>query len=499
MYSNLDTDALVKSMTSAQQSKIDTVKAKQTKQEWYSDALTSVKTSVSEFLSTYVSSTGSSSMLKASTYGSYTAVTSSTANAVSVTASSTAELGDLTIQVNTLATNAYATSSGKISESGTEISSNNTTTLEDLSLSTDLEFNSSGKISFAINGKTFNFSQDTTLQSMINTINTDTTANVTMKYSRLTDTFTITADSGGADSSVTISNLQGNAFGADSAFKINTGTFSNGTDSEAVINGVTVTKDSNDYTIDGVTYGLNKVTKGTTEAVVDFSLEHDYSSTVSAVSDFIDAYNTLYDSLKSLDTETDYSADYPPLTDDEKADMTTDQITAWETKAKSGILRHNSDLESLMSSLKNAFYSSLGGTSKNATTIGITTAGYFDTNAGEIVLDEDALTTALQSNSTEVIAMFTNGSSTSASSDQGLMYKLRSSLTNYTTEVKTSVDTATSKIDKYDTEISDLEDKLEESADRYYSKFSAMETALSKLNSQSSFISQMFGTSTSSS
>jgi flagellar hook-associated protein 2 len=41
-----------------------------------------------------------------------------------------------------------------------------------------------------------------------------------------------------------------------------------------------------------------------------------------------------------------------------------------------------------------------------------------------------------------------------------------------------------------------MKDKLEDEEDRYWDRFTAMETALSKLQSQSSWISSMLGTST---
>lgn len=492
MFSGLDTDSIVKSMVSSQQIKIDSVKAKQTKQEWYNEALQSVKDKVGEFMSTYVSVTGSKSLLKSSAYGSYKTVTSSTSNAAEVTGSSSSITDNITLRINKLAQNTKVSSASKVSINGTEISSNNTTTLENLSLATPLTFSSSGKISFAINGKTFSFTKDTTLQSMINTINTDTTANVTMTYSRLTDTFSLEANSGGSASSVSITNYQGNAFGTNSAFKISAGTFKNGTDSEAVINGTTVTRNSNEYTIDGIFYKLKKVTQGTSEETISYSIEQDYSATVSSVSSFVDAYNALYKDLKGLLNESDYSKDYQPLTDTQKSSMTADQVTAWEKKAKSGLLRHNSDLEKMISGLKNAFVAALGGTEKNASEIGIKAAGYFESNAGQIVLDEDALTKALQNNPQEVVAMFTNGSSISADSEQGLIYKIKSSLTDYTDVAKTSMATATKRITTLDTEISNLEDKLSSLSDRYYKKFSILEKSLSKLNSQSSYISQLF-------
>jgi flagellar hook-associated protein 2 len=114
-----------------------------------------------------------------------------------------------------------------------------------------------------------------------------------MKYSRLTDTFTIAAASGGADSSVKIENISGNAFGEDSAFMIDEGTHIQGRcDSIAEINGTTVTRDSNEYTVDGITFELNKVTEGTDEEVISFRVKRDYSATTNAISSFVDAFNT---------------------------------------------------------------------------------------------------------------------------------------------------------------------------------------------------------------
>ncbi len=98
--------------------------------------------------------------------------------------------------------NYISVSSSNISANGTtEISASNTAKLSELKFANSLEFYGD-KISFSINGKVFSFSSDTTLQSMINTINNDETANVTIKYSRLTNGFTITADSGGASSRI---------------------------------------------------------------------------------------------------------------------------------------------------------------------------------------------------------------------------------------------------------------------------------------------------------
>lgn len=648
-------------MCSAQQSKIDKQERKKTTFEWYDEAVTDVADAVKEFSNTYCSALGTSSMLKSSTYSTNSVNSDSDSRAVTITASSTAEAGNISVKVDQLAVQANVSSSGKVSADGKGISSSNTTTLANLSFANKLTFDSDGEVSFSINGKSFTFTKDTTLQSMINTINNDKDANVTMKYSRLTDTFTITADSGGENSKVSILNSIGNAFGTGGAFQIANGTTQNGQNSIAVINGTTVEKDSNTYTADGITYTLNAVTassdnsmivkqlatgasvtssssvsadgteissdntatleslslknaltfdssnnisfsingktftfsKTTTlqdmldtinddsdasvtmkysrlkdaftitsdstgedssvtivnksgnafgtdsafqissgvtkngknsiaviegvtvdcstnsytidgidynltevtnqsDEYVNFTISRDYSSTVEAVSKFVDSLNTLLTKMNTYVTAKDYSSDYEPLTDDQKEEMTDSQIEKWETKAKNGILRYNSNLEDLVTSIKSAFFSGSGGTGKTSASVGISSGSYYDSDKGLFVLDENALSSALESNPEEVISIFTGGNSTAASSDQGIVYKLKNALSAYQSTASDSIDSTEDKIDDIDDEIDDLQDKLETMADKYYKKFSAMETALSKLNSQSSYISQLF-------
>lgn len=494
MYSQLDTDALVKKMVSGQQTKIDKVYQTKTTNQWKEDAWNDIKDAVNDFSDAYTSVLGSSSMLKNSTYESYSVSTSDTTGAVKLTAGSDAIASNVKVTVSQLAVNASAASTSTVSASGKkEISSSNTATLSSLNLATPLQFNGSGNLSFSINGKTFSFSKDTTLQNMINTVNADSDAGVTMKYSRLTDKFSITADSGGASSKVVIKNIAGNAFGTGSAFGIADGTYNTGVqDAKLTIDdgsgATTVTKDSNNFTIDGLTYDL----RDTTSSAITFSVNRDYSTTTDAVKKFVDATNTLLKKINGYTSAKSYSEDYPPLTEAQKEAMSEDQIKNWETKAKSGVLRHDSTLEKLVSDLKSAFFTSAGGTGDNATSIGISTASFYSSNAGQLTLDEDALKSALASDPTKVLNIFTGGSSTVSSDQQGVVYKLRSTISGFKKSSTTAISTLTTKIDNATTSISDLEDKLSELSERYYKKFSEMETALSKLNSTSGMLSSLF-------
>ncbi|MDE5862801.1 MAG: flagellar filament capping protein FliD, partial [Lachnospiraceae bacterium] len=48
-------------------------------------------------------------------------------------------------------------------------------------------------------------------------------------------------------------------------------------------------------------------------------------------------------------------------------------------------------------------------------------------------------------------------------------------------------------IDRYKDRVSTLQEKMIAEQDKYYKQFSAMETAMAKLQSQQTYISQLFG------
>lgn len=490
MISNLDTDSIVKNLCSGQQAKIDKEYQQKTTDTWKKEALTDISDAVKDFSDSYCSVLGSSSMLKNSTYVSYDVTTSDTSGAVSITADSSAYENSVNVSVQQVAKNSCVEGTHNISKNG-ELSAYNTATLADLQFLTPLTAGTNGKIEFSINGKSFSFSTDTTLQSMINTVNSDTDAGVTMVYSRLTDSFSITADSGGADSSVTVKNISGNAFGTNGAFGIAEETFKNGQNAKVTINNVSVVKDSNNFTIDGLSYEIKKQTDND----ISFQVNRDYSASTDAVQKFVDSLNTLIKKINDYTTAKDNSQDYPPLTEAQKDDMTSDEITKWETQAKSGILRYDSGLESLVSGLKSAFFTSAGGTGQTATSVGISTGGYFDTDSGTLELNTDDLKNALSSNPDTVLSIFTGGTSTSASDQQGVIYKIKSAVSSYLNISDDTVDSIGKDIKNIDTKTKDMKDKLSDMAEKYYEKFSNMESALSKLNSTTNMISSMFGSS----
>jgi len=494
LSSGLDTESIVKSLLQIDQLKVDKEFKLKTKLEWTGDAYRAVNLEIKNFREKYMSVLNpSSNMFSSSAYSSYKVTMGSSTGAVSVSAGAAATADTHTIKVNHLATAGKASGTGMFT--GDTLGTGSTLS-EAFGEGT---FDEDGNISFSINGETFSFSKNTTISSMMSTINSNADANVTMSYSSLKKGFTITSRSTGASGGgVVIENLSGSAFAesADSAaFKIAAGTY-NGEDAEVVIDDVTVKKSSNTFTIDGLTYTL----KSTTSDAADFTVERDTDATYQKISDFVDAYNTLIADLQSKVDEEVYK-DYEPLTDTEREQLSDSQAEKWDEKAKSGLLNDDGGIRSLLTNLRNAFYTAVSGAGKSAADIGLQTAAYGTT--GKIVIDETKLKNALETNPDAVAKIFTNVSSAADSStkykESGLVTRMSDILNSYvntTTNVtlaqnSTDITDATNKLDE-------LNDWLSNNEEKYYAKFTAMETALAKLNSQSSWISSMLGSSSSS-
>ena len=190
MSSGLDTDSIVSSLLKMDQAKIDKQSQLKTKLEWKNDALREMNLLLKNFRQQNMSVLNSSAnMLSASAYNVFKVSMIDATSAVSISASgSSVSAGAMTIDSITKLASAATMSSSSIA-SGT-ISTG--ATLGELALANNLIFED-GKISFSINGETFSFAEDVTVSGMMNTINSNSNAGVTMKYSTLTNGFTITS------------------------------------------------------------------------------------------------------------------------------------------------------------------------------------------------------------------------------------------------------------------------------------------------------------------
>ncbi len=484
LSSGLDTDSIVKSLLKVDQLKVDRQFKLETRLEWKADALREINSLLKTFRQDNLSVLKSSdNMLSSATYKANKVTMNTDTSAVSMTASASAAAATLTInKITQIATGAQVKGSAAFPagiDTGTKLS--------ELAFTNALQFDN-GEISFSINDVPFSFTGDDTLSDVMNKINSSD-AGVTMRYSSLSRGFYITASATGSDSQVKIVNTTGNAFSAaNSAFGISAGT-TNGQNAKLTIDGTDVEKSSNSFTIDGVTYTL----KNSSDTAISFTVSRDIDGIYDKISSFIDKYNTLVKTLNSKVTEESYRT-FEPLTDAQKAEMSESQIEKWEEKAKSGLLRQDSNIQQLVSNMRSAFYQAVQSTGISAADIGITTKSY--TTTGEIVIDEDKLKQALQKNPDQVMRLFTSTSESADAatkfSESGLITRISNAMLSYTDNAtKVTLDTLTTQIDQATTKLSDLQDWLSTQEENYYNRFSKMESALAQLNNQSSWLSSI--------
>lgn len=409
-----------------------------------------------------------------------------------------------------------------------------------------LDENGNKLYALEINGvKIGEYSVDTTLGTIMNDINKNEKAGVKVSYSTTSNQFVFTSTHGGSGGQIEIgddgANLAAKLFGAveydgqGNIAKVRRHEVANyqgnefsviqGQDArmEAYINGVktTLTSGTNTFDIDGFKVTAN----GTFEATngserVTFDKKVDADKIVDAVKSFVEDYNKVLAEInKQYSTQPDHKNKYKPLTDDQKADMTEKQIEEYETKAKQGLLFGDNDLGNLSDALRFVFSNS------NLDAIGVSVSTSYS-DRGRITLDETKLRSALASDPDAVAEAFTaplkqkqvtnSDGSTSwvdDTSSGGAISRLKVRLDKYAATTGATkgilIEKAGSqysptallqnmlqdKIDSYDDVIDTLTDQLNDKIDFYTSKFSKLETLIARMNSQSSYLSSLGGSS----
>ena len=279
-----------------------------------------------------------------------------------------------------------------------------------------------------------------------------------------------------------------------------------GCDSEIYLNGIKYTGSSNSYSINGLNITAQVVTDGKASDAnaISITTSTDTQGIYDKIKDFLSQYNSLINEITSL-----YNADsakgYEPLTDDEKDAMSDTEVEKWEQKIKDSLLRRDDNLESLMSAMTSAMSGAVevNGKKYYLSNFGIKTLGYLNApknqqNAYHIDGDEDDANSS--GNADKLMTAITNDPDTVINFMQGLaenLYdsihkKMQSSSLSSIYTVYNDKEMA-SEYSDYTSIIKKWEEKLQDKEDYYYKKFSSMETALSKLNSQTSSLSGLFG------
>lgn len=294
---------------------------------------------------------------------------------------------------------------------------------------------------------------------------------------------------------------------ATNVLKLSTTGATPGSNAKFTMNGLETERSSNTFEMNGITFTLKNTLNtpdAPTSTAISLSVSKDTNAVYNNIKDFVDKYNTLIAAIQSKISEERYRT-YTPLTDEQREQLSDKQQEQWEEKAKSGLLRRDSLLSNVLSTMRSNFSQPVTNSATNANynqlaEIGITTTKDY-LQGGKLEIDETKLKEALAKNPEAVEALFIGGSDSTSISEQGIVHRLYNTVDKTMDQLKTKAGSAGStnqlfligrQISTVDTSISRFEDRLTTVEDRYWKQFTAMEKAMQNANSQSSYLMQQF-------
>lgn len=275
-----------------------------------------------------------------------------------------------------------------------------------------------------------------------------------------------------------------------------------GTDAEINLNGATFTSTTNSFSINGLT--INAMALTDENETLSITTATDNQGIYDKIKDFLSEYNSLINAMTSS-YNAENTSSYEPLTNDEKDAMSDTEIEKWEEKGKSGILRRDTTLSTLMSAMTGVMSKSYTINGKNYAlssfgikTLGILNSGKNEQNAYHI--DGDADDDSTSSNTDKLMAAIASDPDGVTTFFQKLASDLYDKLgENMTSTTLRSYGTfyndkeMAKEYSDYTKTISRWEEKVADIEDSYYKKFAAMESALAELQSQTSQLSGLLG------
>lgn len=364
--------------------------------------------------------------------------------------------------------------------------------LKDLNLRTALTGND---FKFEINGVAITgITENSNLNDVMSAINSSG-AGVTISYSPTSDKFIMQSDTTG-DTNITMTDTDGNLlaslFGTSPDVQA-------GQNAVLEVDGVRIERNTNSFELDGIEVEL----LSKSDVPINLTTSQDTDKIVNSLKSFVEDYNALIEDLNSrIDEEPSYKS-YPPLTSTQKKEMSDREIELWEEKSKEGLLRNDSNISGLLSSMRTALYGRVDGVDIGLYDIGIETSSSWRDN-GKLVLDEDTLKEALATNAEAIQKLFTD-------SGKGIAVKLQSaikeaanvssgspgSMVRYagTKDVLAANNTIYHEMKSISEVLARLNRSYETEKARYWKQFTAMEKALASLNTQSSWLMNQFPTS----
>lgn len=387
-----------------------------------------------------------------------------------------------------------------------------------------------------INGKEIKgITSDSTVSDMLKKIN-DADAGVKASYMQGSGRFVLIHSETGSGRSIDLgdasdaNNVANKIFGATAG---GGGEVNHGQDAEIVYNygnGINevLTSSSNTFNIDGMTitasgkFGVELDASGNAVTKPDGSYNFDSSKTVSfsskanvekataSMKKFVEKYNELITSLNDH-VKTRKEKGYDPLTDEQKKQLSQTSIDNWEKKAKQGILYGESSVRNFKFSMDRVMTNTINDLQKaglkyeDMEKAGISMSPDVH-DGGKLVFDEEKFKKAMETNP-ETVKKIMSGHNGS----KGFAKVVEEAMTPYATRyasrnggsygelvkeggsnkvtLKNTSTTVYQALKENNDKIEKLKTLLSTEQDRYLKQFSQLEKLISKMNTQSSYLS----------
>ncbi|GME30699.1 flagellar filament capping protein FliD [Pantoea agglomerans] len=458
--SGLDLSSILDSLQTAEKTALTPISTQQTAYTAKLSAYATLKSSLTTF------QTANTKLNSADLFTATTATSSS--SAFSATTSGTTVAGKYAITVSQLAQAQVLTSA---------VQSSNTAALGDSSVSSrslaiTLKDGTSKSVTLT--------SDQTSLTGMRDAIN-NADAGVTATVIKVSDgsyRLSVSANESGSDNAVSTiavtgdNTLQG-IVGYDASASSNAMTQSvPAQNAKLTVNNVDIENSSNKISdaLEGITLNLTALTSGDQS----LTITKDSSKASSALSTWVDAYNTLLDQFNTL---TKYT----------KVDTNTTS-----QDSSNGALLGDSTLRTIQTQLKSMLTNAQSSsTYKSLSQIGITS----DPTTGSLKLDSTKLSAALDKDAAGVKEMIVGDGKT------GIAAKIDSKLTDWLATkgiVQAATDGVSKTLNNLTTLYNTTSDRIDADIARYKTQFTQLDLAISKLNATSTYLTQQFDTSSSS-
>lgn len=448
LMSGLDTDSLISDMMAIEKRPIQLLEQKEAGYQAQISALGNAKSALSQLQD------AAEALKDADDFLSYSA-TSSNQETLSVSASETATPGSYHVEVNQLAQAQQVRSqgfSGSDATVGTGTLTLQVGTQDSVEITIGAESNTLAGIAAAINeaeaGVTAGVVDDGNGNAYLTLLSPETGAENTLSL-------TVADDDGNNDDASGLSDLY-----TDPAAHTLTETQA-ALNAQLTVNGIAVERSGNtiDDLLDGVTLSLNQEDPGNPVTV---EISKDNSSAVSKVQGFVDRYNDLIDTL--------------------------DQLQSYDSETgKAGLLLGDSTTSMIRSRMRSFLSYQVEGMDDAVN--GLSRLGIQVDRNGELSLNSDTLTTALQENYDDVVSFFTQDEEGS----QGLAVQLYDTLDTYvksTGVLASKQDGLQSSIDDIQDQVERINMRLEQREENLRNQFQALESLLAEYQTTENLLNQ---------